>query len=54
MSNAIEVHGVSKRFGEVVALNGLDLTVPAGTVFGLPGPNGAGQDDARADPRHLA
>ena len=43
MSDAIEVHGVSKRFDEVVALDGLDLTVSAGTVFGLLGPNGAGK-----------
>ncbi|MBV9422105.1 MAG: ATP-binding cassette domain-containing protein [Solirubrobacterales bacterium] len=43
MSDAIEVRGIGKRFGEVVALDGLDLTVPAGTVFGLLGPNGAGK-----------
>jgi daunorubicin resistance ABC transporter ATP-binding subunit len=35
--------GVGKRFDEVVALDGLDLTVPAGTVSGLLGPNGAGK-----------
>jgi ABC-2 type transport system ATP-binding protein len=43
MSDAIEVRGIGKRFGEVVALDGLDLAVPAGTVFGLLGPNGAGK-----------
>ena len=43
MSDAIEIHGVGKRFDEVVALDGLDLTVSAGTVFGLLGPNGAGK-----------
>ena len=42
MPDAIEVRAVAKRFGDVVALDGLDLTVPAGTVFGLLGPKGAG------------
>jgi len=37
------VRGLVKSFGEVVALDGLDLEVEAGTVFGLLGPNGAGK-----------
>jgi daunorubicin resistance ABC transporter ATP-binding subunit len=40
---AILVEGLAKRFGEVVALDGIDFGVPAGTVFGLLGPNGAGK-----------
>ena len=44
--NAIEVEGLQKRFGEVVALSGIDFTVPPGTVFGLLGPNGAGKTTA--------
>ena len=40
---AIELRSVIKRFGEIHAVNGLDLTVPAGVCFGLLGPNGAGK-----------
>jgi ABC-2 type transport system ATP-binding protein len=40
---AIEAAGVSKSFGEKVVLDSVDLTVPAGTIFGLLGPNGAGK-----------
>ncbi len=43
---AIEVRGLSKRFGKVVALDGLDLDVPQGSVFGFLGPNGAGKTTA--------
>jgi ABC-2 type transport system ATP-binding protein len=40
---AIEAHGLSKRFGDVLALDRIDLTVPTGSVFGFLGPNGAGK-----------
>src|ERR1700760_2609026 len=40
---AIEVQGLRVCFGDVVALDGLDIVVPAGSVFGLLGPNGAGK-----------
>jgi branched-chain amino acid transport system permease protein len=39
----LEVRGLTKRFGGVVALNGIDLSVPAGAIIGLIGPNGAGK-----------
>ncbi len=39
----IEVEALVKRFGEVTALDGIDLSVERGTVFGLLGPNGAGK-----------
>jgi ABC-2 type transport system ATP-binding protein len=43
---AVEAVGLEKRFGDVVALAGVDLVMPAGTVLGLLGPNGAGKTTA--------
>ncbi|AZM61180.1 MULTISPECIES: ATP-binding cassette domain-containing protein [unclassified Streptomyces] len=40
---AIETTGLVKTFGETRAVDGVDLTVPAGTVYGVLGPNGAGK-----------
>jgi lipooligosaccharide transport system ATP-binding protein len=40
---AISLRGVVKRFGPVIAVDGLDLEVPAGICLGLLGPNGAGK-----------
>jgi lipooligosaccharide transport system ATP-binding protein len=40
---AIELKGVVKRFGEITAVDGLDLEVPSGICLGLLGPNGAGK-----------
>jgi ABC-2 type transport system ATP-binding protein len=40
---AIELDGVTKRFGDVTAVSDLDLTVAEGEVFGFLGPNGAGK-----------
>ncbi len=42
----IEAEGLVKRYGDVTALDGLDLTVPEGTVLGLLGPNGSGKTTA--------
>jgi ABC-2 type transport system ATP-binding protein len=43
---AIVVEGLVKRYGKVVALDGIDLHVPPATVLGLLGPNGAGKTTA--------
>jgi ABC-2 type transport system ATP-binding protein len=40
---ALEIRGLSKRFGDKVAVDSLDLVVPAGSFYGLVGPNGAGK-----------
>lgn len=42
-TSAVEVVGLRKSFGNQVVLDGINLTVPAGTVFALLGPNGAGK-----------
>ena len=43
---AIVARGLTKAFGDVHALDGLDLTVPEATVVALLGPNGAGKTTA--------
>jgi oleandomycin transport system ATP-binding protein len=46
MTNAIEAHGLVKRFGETLALDGIDLAAREGSVLGVLGPNGAGKTTA--------
>src|SRR4051794_38903862 len=46
MTNAIEATGLHKKYGDTLALRGVDLAVPAGSVCGLLGPNGAGKTTA--------
>ncbi|MET7395978.1 ATP-binding cassette domain-containing protein [Dactylosporangium sp. NPDC005572] len=43
---AVEAEGLTRSFGETRALDGMDLRIPAGTVYGLLGPNGAGKTTA--------
>src|SRR4029079_6402722 len=45
-TTAVRVSGLTKRFGEVQALAGIDFEIPEGTIFGLLGPNGAGTTTA--------
>ena len=52
MPGAIQAEGLVKTFGDVKALDGVDLEVPEGTVLGLLGPNGAGKTTpSAASPR---
>ena len=43
MNAAVELRGVTKRFGGQAAVDDLDLTVPAGSIYGFIGPNGSGK-----------
>jgi ABC-2 type transport system ATP-binding protein len=42
-ASAIEISGVTKRYGDFIAVNDLSLAVPAGVIYGVLGPNGAGK-----------
>ena len=41
--NALEIHNITKRFGDFFAVKDLSLTIPEGITYGLLGPNGAGK-----------
>lgn len=43
MTNTIEIQGVTKRFGNKIAVDDLNLTIPQGELWGFIGPNGAGK-----------
>ena len=43
MENALEIRGLTKRFGGAIAVDDLSLAVPHGSFYGLVGPNGAGK-----------
>jgi ABC-2 type transport system ATP-binding protein len=46
MTLPIQTHGLARRYGRYQALDGLDLDVPEGSIYGLVGPNGAGKTTA--------
>jgi len=46
VTDAVRARGLTKHYGEVRALDGIDVTVPTGSVLGLLGPNGAGKTTA--------
>ena len=46
MTAALEIHGVRKTFGDTIAIESLDLSIPQGATYGLIGPSGAGKTTA--------
>jgi len=42
-TSAVELKGVAKRYGEILAVDNMDLTINPGEIFGLLGPNGSGK-----------
>jgi ABC-2 type transport system ATP-binding protein len=42
-ANALQLQGLTRRFGDLAAVDGVDLVVPRGALFGLIGPDGAGK-----------
>ena len=40
---AIEAHGLTRRFGQVVAVDNAELSIPRGRIYGFLGPNGSGK-----------
>ena len=47
-STALSVNGLTKRYGDRVAVDGLDIELPSGVVAGFVGPNGAGKTTTMA------
>ncbi|BEP28441.1 ABC transporter ATP-binding protein [Helicovermis profundi] len=43
MTNIIEIKNLNKTFGKLTAVNGLNLSIPKGSIYGILGPNGAGK-----------
>ena len=46
MTNSVVAEGLTKRFGDTIAVDAIDFVVASGTVVGLLGPNGAGKTTA--------
>ena len=50
MSNVVEAHGMSKKYGNFNALDSVSFAIQPGSIVGLIGPNGAGKNDCDKGP----